>query len=464
MPNQSKATFSYLQRLSDCAVILLTLPAAVYLYDPVSLGPRYWLAGLVAVLGFLAMAEMTNLYSSWRVYAIRQELAELFAIYAGVGILLVVIAFLTKTSGQYSRVVISLWWCLSLLLLVILRVAVRTLLRSIRMRAHNLRTVAIAGAGDLGRRVAEQLLHSEWLGLRLVGFYDDGAAAGIQPIAGQAYSVEGGLDRLLQLAKSGAVDYVYVALSLNEREKIVDLIRELSDTTASVFLVPDIFVSEMMHARWAEIGTVPVVSVFETPFLGVDGWLKRMEDLALLLIILVPALPLMLLIAIGVKLTSPGPVLFKQRRYGLSGKVVEVWKFRTMKVLEDGDQVQQATRSDPRITRFGAFLRRTSLDELPQFFNVFQGHMSVVGPRPHAVAHNEQYRKLIPGYMLRHKVKPGITGLAQVNGWRGETDTIDKMQNRVECDLYYIRNWSIFLDVKIVILTVIRGFRQKTAY
>jgi putative colanic acid biosynthesis UDP-glucose lipid carrier transferase len=461
---KTKAAFSYLHRLIDCTVILLMLPAVVYSYDPVSMGPRYWFAAIIAVFGFIAIAEMTHLYSSWRVYAIRQELAELTAIYAAVGVMLVVIAFVTKTSDQFSRGIFLLWWCMSLSILMVLRFAVRTLLRVARSKAHNLRTVAIAGAGKLGCRVAERMLGSEWLGLRLVGFYDEGIASTAQAVAGRHYGIEGDLASLVQLAKRGGVDYVYVALPLSHRTKVVDLIRELSDTTASVFLVPDVFVSEIMHARWTEIGDMPVVSVFETPFLGVDGWLKRLEDLALLFVILIPILPLILLIALGVKFSSPGPVLFKQRRYGLSGKVVEIWKFRTMSVLEDGVDVPQARRSDPRVTRFGSFLRRTSLDELPQFFNVFQGHMSVVGPRPHAVAHNEQYRKLVPGYMLRHKVKPGITGWAQVNGWRGETDTVEKMQRRVDCDLYYIRNWSIWLDIKIVVLTALRGFKQPAAY
>jgi len=460
----SRITLSYLHRFADCAVILLTLQLAIYLYDPASMSVRYWLAGLVAVLGFIATAELTHLYSSWRVYAIRQEIAELTAVYVAVGGMLVVIAFLTKTSDQYSRVVITVWWLLSLTLLVSLRFGVRTVLRVLRSRARNLRTFAIAGAGDLGRRLAERVLGAEWLGLRLIGFYDDLAPVGTQPLAGQPYSIQGDLAALVRLAKGGGAEFVYVALPLTERDKVVELIRELSDTTASVFLVPDVLVSEMMHARWTEIGDMHLVSVFETPFLGVDGWLKRLEDLVLLALILVPALPLMLLIAAGVKLSSPGPVLFKQRRYGLSGKVVEVWKFRTMTVMEDGEQVAQARRGDPRITRLGAFLRRASLDELPQFFNVFQGHMSVVGPRPHAVAHNEQYRRLVPGYMLRHKVKPGITGWAQVNGWRGETDTLEKMRKRIEYDLYYIRNWSIWLDLKIVVLTVLRGFAQSTAY
>ena len=231
-----------------------------------------------------------------------------------------------------------------------------------------------------------------------------------------------------------------------------------------MFFVPDFFVFEMLQARWTEIDGMPLVSVFDTPFLGVDGWLKRIEDLLIALIALTLTAPLMLAIALGVKLSSPGPVLFRQRRYGLSGKVVEVWKFRSMGVQEDGEEIPQARRADPCVTRFGAFLRRTSLDELPQFFNVLQGHMSVVGPRPHAVAHNEQYRKLVPGTMLRHKVKPGITGWAQVNGWRGETDTVEKMQKRVEHDMHYIRNWSLALDVKIVALTLVRGFAGPGEY
>ena len=208
--------------------------------------------------------------------------------------------------------------------------------------------------------------------------------------------------------------------------------------------------------------SIPAPSLHETPFYGVDGWVKRLEDLlmASLILLLIP----MLIIAAAVKLTSPGPVLFKQRRYGLNGSVVEVWKFRSMTVTEDGDRVIQAQKNDARITPLGAFLRRTSLDELPQFFNVLQGTMSVVGPRPHAVAHNEQYRGLIRGYMLRHKVKPGITGWAQISGWRGETETLDKMAMRVKHDLDYVKNWSLWLDLKIIFLTVFKGFVNKSAY
>jgi putative colanic acid biosynthesis UDP-glucose lipid carrier transferase len=204
--------------------------------------------------------------------------------------------------------------------------------------------------------------------------------------------------------------------------------------------------------------------VCETPFYGVNGLIKRASDIVLAATILLLISPLMAGIAIGVKLSSPGPVLFNQRRYGLDGREIVIYKFRTMRVLEDGDVITQATRDDPRVTRFGAFLRQYSLDELPQFINVLQGRMSVVGPRPHAVAHNEMYRKLIRGYMIRHKAKPGITGLAQVNGLRGETDTLEKMRARIECDLAYLRNWSLLLDMKIVLKTVSVVLGRQNAY
>lgn len=171
-----------------------------------------------------------------------------------------------------------------------------------------------------------------------------------------------------------------------------------------------------------------------------------------------------MIIAILVKTTSQGPILFKQNRHGLNGTIIKVWKFRSMSVMEEGNTVKQATKNDQRVTKVGAFLRRTSLDELPQFFNVLFGSMSIVGPRPHALSHNEYYATQIDDYMLRHLVKPGITGLAQVSGWRGETDTLDKMQNRVNCDLEYIRIWSVWLDIKIIFFTILRGFTQKTAY
>jgi putative colanic acid biosysnthesis UDP-glucose lipid carrier transferase len=238
----------------------------------------------------------------------------------------------------------------------------------------------------------------------------------------------------------------------------------LGDTTASVYLVPDFFVFQLLHSRWTDILGLPVLSVFENPFYGIDGLAKRISDLAFgSLAFLLVAAP-MAAIAVMIKLTSPGPVFFRQRRYGLDGREILVWKFRTMAVCEDGATAVQATRNDPRVTRLGAVLRKTSLDELPQLFNVLEGSMSLVGPRPHAKAQNEEFRAQIGGYMLRHKVKPGITGLAQVNGWRGETDVPEKMEKRIEFDHRYIREWSLWLDMQIMMKTVFVVLSGKNAY
>jgi putative colanic acid biosynthesis UDP-glucose lipid carrier transferase len=232
----------------------------------------------------------------------------------------------------------------------------------------------------------------------------------------------------------------------------------------SVYLAYDFGGFDLLRARWSSVGDVPVMGVVENPFHGGDGFAKRIEDIILASIILALIAVPMAFIAIGVKLSSRGPIFFRQRRYGLNGEEIGVLKFRSMTVCEDGNTVTQATKNDQRVTKFGAFLRRTSLDELPQFLNVLSGEMSIVGPRPHAVAHNEQYRALIQGYMRRHKVKPGITGWAQVNGWRGETDTLDKMEKRVQYDLEYINGWNLGLDLKIIAMTAWTVFRDKNVY
>ena len=324
------------------------------------------------------------------------------------------------------------------------------------------RVAVIAGANDLGRKLAERL-GDPMMGVRFAGFFDDRAAGRLQNVP-EAQNL-GSLSRLADYARTHRVDTIYIALPMASQPRILRLLEDLRDTTASIYFVPDIFVSDLIQARVDSIAGLPVVAVCETPFYGFNGALKRVSDIFLASAILLLIAPLLLAIAIGVKRSSPGPILFKQRRYGVDGRKIVVYKFRSMTVAEDGDVVRQATRNDSRVTRFGAFLRRTSLDELPQFINVLQGRMSVVGPRPHAVAHNETYRKLIRGYMIRHKVKPGITGLAQVNGLRGETDTVDKMKARIDYDLAYLRNWSLLLDLQIILKTVVVVLgKDKNAY
>jgi putative colanic acid biosynthesis UDP-glucose lipid carrier transferase len=267
-----------------------------------------------------------------------------------------------------------------------------------------------------------------------------------------------------EYVREHGVHEVYITLPLGSQPRIVELLEQVQGTTASVFFVPDVFGISIIQGRLQDMNGVPVVGLCETPFTGTNRLVKRIEDVVLASLILVLISPLLLAIAIGVRLTSPGPALFRQRRNGLDGTEIVVWKFRSMRTQDDGAVVPQATKGDPRITPFGAFLRRTSLDELPQFFNVLQGHMSIVGPRPHAVAHNEQYRQLIKAYMVRHKVKPGITGWAQIHGHRGETDTIEKMQARVEYDLEYLRNWTLGLDLQIIARTVKLVFIDRHAY
>jgi putative colanic acid biosynthesis UDP-glucose lipid carrier transferase len=323
------------------------------------------------------------------------------------------------------------------------------------------KVAVIAGANDLGRRLAERL-RDPMLGIRVAGYFDD-RGAGRLPNLPAAHNL-GELARLADYARAQRVDVIYIALPMASQPRILKLLEDLRDTTASIYFVPDIFVSDLIQARVDSIGGLPVVAVCETPFYGFNGAVKRVSDVILSLLILVLICPLMLAIALGVKLSSPGPVLFKQRRYGLDGRKIVVYKFRTMTVAEDGDVVRQATRNDSRVTRFGALLRRTSLDELPQFINVLQGRMSVVGPRPHAVAHNETYRKLIRGYMIRHKVRPGVTGLAQVMGCRGETDTVEKMKARIDHDLAYLRSWSLLLDLQIILKTVVVVLGKQNAY
>ena len=274
----------------------------------------------------------------------------------------------------------------------------------------------------------------------------------------------GRLNELPQFVREKDIQLIYLSLPMASQPRILQVLDELKDTTASIFFVPDMFVTDLIQGRTGSVCGMPVISVCETPFTGSNGLVKRLSDIVLSVLILLLISPILLVVAAAVKLGSPGPVIFRQRRYGLDGKQIVVYKFRSMTVTEDGASVQQATKNDSRITPLGAILRKTSIDELPQFINVLQGRMSIVGPRPHAVAHNEMYRKLIKGYMVRHKVKPGITGWAQVNGFRGETETLDKMQGRIDHDLDYLRNWSLWLDLYIIFKTVRLVLRDQQAY
>lgn len=341
-------------------------------------------------------------------------------------------------------------------------IALRLAAPMIRMAQGGPKRAVVAGMNEQGAELARRLQSDVYTHIRTTGFFDDRAKDRL------AYSDEfpvlGRISDLPQFVKSNHIDVIYLSLPMASQHRIVSLLDELRDTTASIFFVPDIFVTELIQGRMDTVGGIPVVGVCDSPFAGSDAFVKRGSDIVLSLLILAAISPLLLLIALAVKLTSPGPAIFRQRRYGLDGSEIVVYKFRTMTVQEDGNTIPQATMDDRRVTGLGAILRKTSLDELPQFVNVLQGRMSIVGPRPHAVAHNEMYRKLIKGYMQRHKVKPGITGWAQVNGLRGETDTLEKMKARIEYDLDYLRNWSLRLDMYIIAKTIWVVLRGMQAY
>jgi putative colanic acid biosynthesis UDP-glucose lipid carrier transferase len=451
-------------QVTDILLIVATLWLLSVLYELRWL-KEYSTVILWTIGFFLVAVHFSDVYRSWRGSLLRsREFMRLLGAWLIVVLALLFLGYITKTSQEYSRQLFLTWFIITPLILAVWRGWLQIILGELRRRGFNTRTVAIVGASELGAHLAETILEAPWMGLRPVGFYDGRRPSGLRPLKRGPIDVVGNFENLIKHAHEGRIDMVYIALPMRAETRVRELIAKLSDTTVSVYLVPDFLMYDLLHATWGNVGDLPVVSISETPFYGVDGFVKRAEDVILAgSLIMLFAIP-MIFIAIGVKLSSPGPLFFKQRRYGLRGDQIEVWKFRTMSVLENDDKVVQAKKNDPRVTRFGAFLRRTSLDELPQLINVLQGNMSMVGPRPHAVAHNEQYRKQIDRYMLRHKVKPGITGLAQVNGWRGETETLDKMQKRIEFDLAYIQNWSLWLDIKIIFQTMFVVFSDKHAY
>ena len=377
---------------------------------------------------------------------------------------LLAVGFVTKYSGQFSRKIVLPWIIATPAILIVVMLCLHELRRRLMYDPAMVRRVAFAGCNEISVSLARRIGESGGLtGLRVEGFFDDRSAQRLG-VPGARARLLGRLPELASFVKRRGIDVVFVALPARHIQRVMQLLDELRDTTVSIYYVPDIFAFDLIQARSGELYGIPVVALCETPFCGYRGVIKRFTDIALAASILAITSPLMLALAAMVRMSSPGPIIFSQRRYGLDGREITVWKYRTMTVQEDGAQVVQATKEDARITRVGRFMRRYSLDELPQLFNVLQGRMSLVGPRPHAVAHNEEYRKLIKGYMIRHKVPPGMTGLAQVNGCRGETARVEDMQARVNYDLEYLRRWTPLLDLKILLLTPLRLLRDEKAY
>ncbi|MCX7100430.1 MAG: undecaprenyl-phosphate glucose phosphotransferase [Methylobacter sp.] len=450
-------------RTFDIALIITSLYIALNYYK-LPLDKEYLLPCLIAAAIFGIFAENNEIYQGWRGAPLFDEALRILFSWLGAFTLVISGVYLSNQDYNYSLEVIELWLPLSPFSIILAHSIKRGFLAYVRRHGFNTRFYAILGANPLGYRLKTAISEMPWLGYNFVGFFDDRTEFEDRRLGhNQISDLAGGFEQLLEQAKLGQIDHVYITLPLCAEKRIGEFIEKLADSTVSVNIVPNFFTFNLIQSKWSNVQGIPVVSVFDTPFTAYDGITKRLEDLILCLIILpLIAIP-MLIISIAIKLTSPGSVLFKQKRYGMKGEQIEVWKFRSMTSSDNGTQVKQATKNDARITPLGGFLRKTSLDELPQFLNVLQGTMSVVGPRPHAVAHNEYYRKQIQGYMLRHKVKPGITGQAQINGCRGETETLDKMEARIFHDLEYLKQWSLWLDIKIVLLTIFKGFINKQA-
>jgi putative colanic acid biosynthesis UDP-glucose lipid carrier transferase len=436
------------------AAMVASLWAVTFYFEGEIPPPYLILAVLVFALTFPGQARLQSSLGS--------VLSDIAINWLWLAALLGGTGFATGYVKEFSRDALIAWlWLAPLTELAAcfaLRAAAPTLLRW----QGPMQRAIIVGMNEQGVALATKIKTSKFSRIELAGFVDSRAADRLNDSESQA--LLGSLDQLASLVHNYRVQIIYLSLPMASQPRILQILDELKDTTASIYFVPDMFVTDLIQGNTGSVCGMPVISVCETPFKGFDGAVKRLSDIFFSTLILLMIIPVLAIIAIAVKLGSPGPIIFKQRRYGLDGEEILVYKFRSMTVTEDGGTIQQAQKNDARITPLGAFLRRSSLDELPQFINVLQGRMSIVGPRPHAVAHNELYRKLIKGYMVRHKVKPGITGWAQVNGFRGETDTLDKMQGRIDYDLDYLRNWSLQLDIHIILKTVRLVAKDQKAY
>ena len=449
------------QALVPAIVAVASLYATIAIYPDLHFDPKSTAVVIAAVLCLVLVQpprEVSDQIALQRLSAVVDVILRwllLLAVFLAIG-------YVTKTIEVFPRRVFLTWAFGTPMLLSASTLMMNELMRRLLISVFDKRTAIVAGYNNSSWELARRLADNPGMRLEVSGFFDDRSfdRLEMEPTA----KLIGTLNDIAPYVKNNGVDIIFIALPIRHVKRVMNLLDDLRDTTASIYYVPDIFVFDLIQARSGEVHGIPVVAMCETPFYGYRGVAKRLTDIILSLLAVLLFLPMFAVIALLVKFTSPGPVIFKQRRYGLDGAEIAVYKFRTMRVTEDGATVRQASRTDDRITRVGSILRRSSLDELPQLINVLQGRMSLVGPRPHAVAHNEEYRKLIKGYMVRHKVLPGITGLAQVNGCRGETAQLEQMEARVTYDLDYLRHWSLMLDFKILMLTVLKVFRDDKAY
>lgn len=399
-----------------------------------------------------------DLYFSWRGKSKFNRSVSLTYAWLSVLTALIIIVFTIKSSASYSRIWFFSWGLSGLIYLILYRYIFDIILNHLRSKGINRKKILVFGAGEVARHVEQKLREHIEIGFDVVGFVDDDANLANKTINNIPIHSSEDLIALLEDCHE-----LWIALPLRAEKRVVEILHQTRHLTAIVRYIPDIFHFRLLNHSVTEIASIPIIEINGTALSASSRILKRIEDIIVSLLIVILISPVIIGIAILIKLTSKGPILYKQERHGFNGKTIKVYKFRSMHYQEKAE-FKQATKNDSRITPIGQFIRKTSIDEFPQFLNVLQGRMSIVGPRPHAVSMNHDYKDKVDNYMQRHKVKPGITGWAQVNGFRGETDTIEKMEKRIEYDLYYIQNWSIWLDFKIIFLTIFKGFIGKNAY
>jgi putative colanic acid biosynthesis UDP-glucose lipid carrier transferase len=453
----SVTLLAILWRIAPTVVAAVTLYASVTIFGESFNQDHATLLGAVLALGTVLMRPTRDISSQFTFP--KADLAREMGIrWLLVVFLLLLIGFMTHSTGYYTRRIVMTWVFMTPVLAMTVSFALLRGLRNLTRDETVRRRVLFAGCNETSVSLARQISTNPQYGMSVTGFFEDRS---LERLGNPAIKMLGSLSSLASYVRQSGTEIVFVALPIRHMQRVLQLLDELRDTTASIYYVPDISAFDLIQARTAHVGGIPVIAMCESPSFGLG---KRLTDILLsgaaLLVLAVP----LAVISLIIRMSSPGPAIFKQRRYGLDGKEIIVYKFRSMTGVENGHEIRQAVRNDSRITPIGALLRRYSLDELPQLINVLQGQMSLVGPRPHAVAHNESYRRLIKGYMIRHKVLPGITGLAQISGFRGETRELAQMEARVRHDLEYLRSWTLALDFKILALTVLRVFRDNQAY
>ncbi|WP_019621863.1 undecaprenyl-phosphate glucose phosphotransferase [Amphritea japonica] len=452
--NNHESLAFWVQHLADLIIVC----GSLFLFTFIKLGdvpPSYRLLGVVAILCVWIIYRRRGVYR--QSHGFYKRSFRLFTAWFQVLLLLALVGFVTKSGEAFSREVLIEWAVVGYILQLISMTVLSALYKHYKVMFSREIPTLVLGTGDLAINLVNNLNSNRWLPDRVLGFvHSDDNPLQDDEVLDLPLPLLGRAEGLRELIQDYNVRRIYVALPVAESEIIEALHIDLLDMNVDVIWVPDIFGLSLLNHSIREVAGMPLISLNESPMTSRRSHivLKNTMDKILATLALIAFSPLMLAIAIMIKRESEGPVFFKQDRHGWDGKIIKVWKFRSMKVHDDAE-VKQATKGDSRITEIGAFIRRTSIDELPQFINVLQGTMSLVGPRPHAVAHNDYYSDKVNAYLSRHRIKPGITGLAQISGFRGETETLDKMEKRVEYDLAYINNWSLSLDLKILIKTPI---------